>query len=136
LILTLLISATVAATPPKTDPCNGSSTPEVNVCESKSLDRSKTRLAKYLEAALKRHGDDNEAAVRIGIQAAQNAFEAYRSIECATVYEDWKDGTIRGAMILSCETALTDERTHDIWQHWLQYMDSTPPILPEPKPTE
>jgi uncharacterized protein YecT (DUF1311 family) len=101
-----------------------------------SLDRSKARLAKYLQAALTRYADDNEAAVRLGIQASQDAFEAYRSIECATVYEDWKDGTIRGAMSLSCETALTDERTHDIWADWLQYMDSTPPILPEPEPTK
>jgi uncharacterized protein YecT (DUF1311 family) len=136
LILAIFISAAVAAAPPKHEPCNGSSTLEVNACESNSLEKSKTRLAKYLQAAFKRYGDDNESAVRLGIQAAQDAFEAYRSIECATVYENWKDGTIRGAMILSCETALTDERTHDIWRHWLQYMDSTPPILPEPKPTE
>ena len=85
---------------------------------------------------LTRHGDDNEAAIRLGIQASQDAFEAYRSIECATIYENWKDGTIRGAMSLTCETGLTDQRTHAIWQHWLQYMDSTPPILPEPKPNE
>jgi len=136
LILSLLVGAAVASAAPKIDPCKGSTTPEVNACLAGSLDRSKARLEKYLQAALHRYGEDTESAVRLGIQASQNAFEAYRSIECATVSENWKTGTIRGAMNISCETALTDERTHDIWANWLQYMDRTPPILPEPRPTK
>jgi uncharacterized protein YecT (DUF1311 family) len=135
-MLILFVMALAVAPPPaKVDPCKESTTLDVNACLSQSLDRSKARLDKYKEAALRRCGDDNQSALRIGIQAAQDAFEAYRSIECAAVYENWKDGTIRGAMSLSCETRLTDARTHDIWQDWLQYMDSTPPVLPEPTPT-
>ncbi|MFL6764396.1 MAG: lysozyme inhibitor LprI family protein [Sphingomicrobium sp.] len=136
MVLSLLVSAAIASAAPKNDPCKGSTTPEVNACLGSSLDRSKARLKKYLQTAFSRYGDDNNAAVRLGIQASQDAFETYRSIECATVSENWKGGTIGGAMNLACETALTDERTHDIWAHWLQYMDSTPPILPEPKPTK
>ena len=136
-MLILFVMALAAAAPPpaKADPCKGSTTPDVNACLSLSLDRSKARLGKYIEAALQRYGENSGSSVRLGIQAAQDAFEAYRSIECAAVYENWKDGTIRGAMSLSCETRLTDARTHDIWQDWLQYMDSTPPVLPEPTPT-
>jgi uncharacterized protein YecT (DUF1311 family) len=136
LIVVLLIAATVTSAAPKADPCKGSTTPEVNACLAAELDQSRARLNRYVEAALDRYGEDKDAAVRLGIQASQHAFEAYRSIECQTVYEDWKDGTIRGAMSLSCEIRLTDERTHDVWQHWLHYMDSTPPILPEPKATK
>src|SRR5438270_14021924 len=132
MIVALIVSAAVASA----DPCKGSTTPEVNECGALKLKRSQTRLDKYLQAANGRYSDDNEAAVRLGIQASQGAFEAYRSTECMTVYEDWKDGTIRGAMQLGCEIELTDQRTHDVWSHWLQYMDSTPPILPEPKPTK
>ena len=136
MITGLLISAAVAAAGPKNDPCKGSTTLDVNACLAGELKSSNARLDKYLQVALDRYGEDNEAAVRLGMHASQQAFEAYRSIECQTVYEDWKDGTIRGAMSLSCEIGLTDQRTHDIWQHWLHYMDSTPPILPEPKPTK
>ena len=135
-MLFLFVMALAATSPvAKVHPCKGSTTPDVNACLSLSLNRSKARLDKYTEAALRRYGEDGEAPVRLGIQAAQDAFEAYRSIECAAVYENWKDGTIRGAMSLSCETRLTDARTHDVWQDWLRYMDSTPPVLPEPTPT-
>jgi uncharacterized protein YecT (DUF1311 family) len=134
-MLALLISAAAISAAAAKDPCRGASTPEVNACGELKLKASKARLDKYLQAAFHRYSDQNEAAVRLGIEASQSAFEAYRSTECATVYEEWKDGTIRGAMELGCEIELTDQRTHDIWAHWLQYMDSTPPVLPEPKPT-
>ncbi|TMJ11299.1 MAG: DUF1311 domain-containing protein [Alphaproteobacteria bacterium] len=134
MIVALMLA--MAAPAPAADPCKGSSTPEINACISGSLARAQARLDKYVDAAKERCGSEDEAAVRLGIEASQKAFDAYREIECAAVYEDWKDGTIRGAMHLSCEVRLTDERTHTVWQNWLQYMDSTPPILPEPKPTE
>ena len=113
--------------------CDGN-TSEVNACLSARLDRSQRRLDDYQQAAIDRYssGGENEDAIRLGIEASQAAFEAYRAIECSTVYERWKEGTIRDGMNLACLTRLTDERTHAIWRHWLRYMDSTPPILPEP----
>ena len=114
-------------------------TPAVNACLAETLKRSEARLQNYLKAALRKYdeaeGHPHGDAVQLGIGASQTAFEAYRSVECSTVAEDWKGGTIRGAMSLGCQISLTDKRTHDIWNHWLRYMDSTPPILPEPKPT-
>jgi uncharacterized protein YecT (DUF1311 family) len=130
------MAAALAADVAANDLCKGATTPEVNACAALSLKASKVRLDRYLQAALDRYADDNDSAVRLGIEASQSAFEAYRSTECATVYENWKGGTIRNAMELGCEIELTDQRTHDVWQHWLKYMDSTPPILPEPKPTK
>lgn len=38
-------------------------------------------------------------------------------------------------MALTCDIALIDERTRTIWQTWLTFMDSAPPILPAPGPT-
>ena len=108
----------------------------VNACLDQKLKRANERLEQYLRAATDRHSDEDKAAVRLGLQASQRAFEAYRSIECETVFEDWKEGTIRGAMALGCQVKLTDQRTHDIWRHWLKYMDNTPPVLPEPQPTK
>ena len=113
--------------------CDGS-TIEINACFAERLKRSEATLQRYETAAVVRNFDNS--AVRLGLDASKVAFEAYRRTECATVYEAWKDGTIRVQMSLSCQIDLTDERTHYVWEHWLQYMDSTPPILPEPKPTK
>ena len=116
--------------------CHGN-TLEVNACLVEKRDASEKRLQKYLDAALRRpFNDPDSGAVPLGIRASQQAFEAYRDIECATLFETWKGGTVRVAMSLRCETRLTDERTHMIWSHWLRYVDRTPPILPEPKPTQ
>jgi uncharacterized protein YecT (DUF1311 family) len=108
---------------------------DVNNCLGAQVERSQVRLERYLQAAEDRYAD-GQPAVRFGIEASQRAFEAYRAIECSAVYEDWKDGTIRNAMALGCTLRLNDERTNTVWANWLQYMDSTPPILPEPGPTE
>ncbi len=33
----------------------------------------------------------------------------------------------------SCLLDMTKKRTHEIWETYLTYMDSTPPILKEPE---
>jgi uncharacterized protein YecT (DUF1311 family) len=123
-----------AADEPSAVRCPGETTLEMNECLGQRLEAAQARLDKYLHAATERYTEE-QPAVRLGIEASENAFEAYRAIECATVYEDWKDGTLRGVMDLGCRIGLTDERTHVVWANWLQFVDSTPPILPEPKPT-
>ncbi len=116
--------------------CDGN-TIEINACLSARLERAQRRLDDYHQAAVDRYstGEENQDAVRLGIQASQSAFEAYRAIECSTVYEEWKEGTIRDAMNIQCLIRLTDERAHAIWRNWLRYPDSTPPIRPEPAQT-
>jgi uncharacterized protein YecT (DUF1311 family) len=139
--LAMLLLASCAASAAAADDgaqaaiCPGETTLEINQCLAQQQQRAQARLDKYVEAAMKRYAEE-QPAVRLGIEASEKAFEAYREIECATVYENWKDGTIRGAMDLGCQIALTDERTHTVWSNWLTYMDSAPPDLPEPKPTE
>ena len=137
LLLELSVAVLALQVRPEERLCDDSGTTiAVNACLDEKLKRSNDRLDQYLQAAIDRHPEDDKAGVRLGLQASQRAFEAYRSIECDTVFEDWKEGTIRGSMLLGCQVKLTDQRTHDIWRHWLQYMDSTPPVLPEPQPTE
>jgi len=109
------------------------STPEMNECMAGILEGAHKRQAAYLQAALARNADRPELAERI--KASDAAFAAYADAECDAVYEDWKEGTIRGVMFLSCKIALVDARTRTIWQNWLTYMDSTPPELPEPGPS-
>ena len=135
----LLALAMIASLQPDdVKPDCGGNTSEMNACMAEKLDRAEKRLQTYMEAAIERHSDENgkSDSVALGIKASQSAFEAYRKIECDAVLEDYIDGTIRGVMTLSCRLGMTDARTQTVWGNWLQYMDDTPPILPEPKPTE
>ena len=135
MFLELATAAALAQIKPSERLCDDSGTTvAVNACLDAKLKRANARLDRYVQAAIHRYED--EPAVRRGILASQKAFEAYRKIECDTVFEQWKEGTIRGSMLLGCQIALTDDRTHEVWQHWLEYLDSTPPILPEPGPTK
>lgn len=109
--------------------CDGS-TPEMNECMAGILERAIARKDRYLAAALERHSDKPELVAMI--RQSDKASDAYREAECEAMYEDWKEGTIRTIMGLSCSIALADQRTRTIWQNWLTYMDSTPPDLPEP----
>lgn len=109
--------------------CDGT-TLEMNNCMIGILGRAGERKDRYLAAAIARHEDRPELVAMI--RQSDAAFEAYREAECRAVHKDWEEGTIRTIMALSCEIALVDERTRTIWQTWLTYQDSTPPILPAP----
>ena len=130
----LATAAALAQIKPSERLCDDSGTTvAVNSCLEAKLERANARLDRYVQAAIRRY--KAEPAVRRGILASQKAFESYRKAECDAVFEQWKEGTIRGSMLLGCEVGVTDARTHDVWQHWLEYVDSTPPMLPEPTRT-
>lgn len=109
-------------------------TRDMDECYAEILDRADGQRALYLATAMDRHKDRPELAAKV--EESGIAFKAYRDAECGAVLEDWIEGTIRGVMTLGCRIDLTDRRTHTIWQNWLTYPDSTPPVLPEPKPTK
>ena len=112
--------------------CDGN-TLEMNACMAQILDRAVEKKDRYLEAALARYADRPEV---IGmIRASDHLAEAYREQECGAVFEDFREGTIRTIMSLSCSISMVDERTRTIWGNWLTYPDSTPPDLPLPGPT-
>ncbi|TQO82301.1 lysozyme inhibitor LprI family protein, partial [Vibrio cholerae] len=66
------------------------------------------------------------------IQVAQKDWQSYMSSHCNSVYTQWRDGSIRSVLAISCKTQLTRQRTHEIWKNFLTYMDSTAPVLSEP----
>lgn len=123
------VSAPASADKPECP--DAQTTPEINACFAAKLDEAEARRGRYFAAALDRKAGEDR--VLAAMHAGQAAFEGYRDAECGAVLEDWIDGTIRTAMALSCRIALTEARTHDIWESWLTYMDTTPPDLPEPK---
>jgi uncharacterized protein YecT (DUF1311 family) len=113
----------------------------MNQCFSARSDKADAVLARYVAAARKRleeeiagaPPDDASAAKALrGFDAAEHAWANYRDAECGAVYDYWSGGTIRGTEQLSCQIDLTRRHTHTVWRLWLTYMDSTPPLLPEP----
>jgi uncharacterized protein YecT (DUF1311 family) len=132
--IALLAAASVAAAPAH---CPGDTTLEINDCRSAELAKAEADLQRYLAAARKRL--KSEAADDAGAKAAladldktETAWKVYREAQCSAVYDYWQSGTIRTVMALSCQIDLTRQHTRTLWRTWLTYMDSTPPILPEP----
>ncbi|KJG38631.1 hypothetical protein UA32_09425 [Photobacterium angustum] len=109
---------------------NPRNTLEINDCASLTLTSAQEELSKYLTASVEHNKKDPELVK--AIEKAQKDWEVYMKAQCIAVYTQWREGTIRNVMALDCKTQLTKERTHDVWMHFLTYMDSTPPVLPEP----
>jgi uncharacterized protein YecT (DUF1311 family) len=129
-VVLLLPSVTLSA-----DPCKDSKTTiEMNVCISKQLGVAECELAKYLEE-IRRHYADEEKIVE-ALSKAQKSWLQFRKDHCDAIYEMWSEGTIRDAMHGTCLLDQTKRRTHDLWKAYLNFLDSTPPLLPEPKFSE
>lgn len=115
------------------NPCDGSTTREVEQCLAADLARADAELNRYYAAATKRLTEQQDTAALAKLRAAERAWIAYRDAECDAVYDSWGQGTIRGAMNLGCRITLAEARTATVWRNWLTYADSTPPILPKPR---
>ncbi|EGR0199959.1 lysozyme inhibitor LprI family protein [Vibrio alginolyticus] len=109
---------------------NAMTTIEINQCGAIELESAQVKLDKYLRTSFEHSSHDPELIA--AIKLAQQDWQAYMSSHCDSVYTQWRDGTIRGIMAISCKTKLTKQRTHELWENFLTYMDSTPPVLPEP----
>jgi uncharacterized protein YecT (DUF1311 family) len=110
------------------DPIN---TLMVNHCATNELKVAKAELAHYLQASLEHNS--NDPALLKSIKKAQQDWQIYATSHCDSIYTQWREGTIRGAMTINCQTQLNKHRTHELWANFLTYMDSTPPVLPEPE---
>jgi uncharacterized protein YecT (DUF1311 family) len=135
--IVLLAAASVAAAREPPLHCPGDNTLEINDCLGAELAKAEAVLKRYIDAARKRlkseaADDPGAAAALVDLDKTQTAWLAYRGAECDSVYDYWQAGTIRTSMEITCEIDLTRRRTHQVWSEWLTYMDSTPPILPEP----
>ncbi|MEZ9013459.1 lysozyme inhibitor LprI family protein [Vibrio splendidus] len=129
--LPLLASASASASGDVIDCENAMNTIDINHCAAIELESAQAELDKYLTASFEHNAYDAELVA--SIKKAQESWQAYMSAHCSSVYTQWRDGSIRGVMALSCKTTLTKQRTHEVWVNFLTYMDSTPPVLPEPK---
>ena len=112
--------------------CNKAvSTFDINDCAGVELNKAELEMANYLAKSKEQNSYDKELIT--AIEKAQQAWQTYAEAHCDSIYTMWREGSIRGVMFLSCKTKLTKQRTHEIWSNFLTYMDSTSPVLPEPK---
>ncbi len=111
IILACFSSAVIAGNGPL-DCDNAMNTLEINQCASMALESAEVELAKYLAASFEHNSDDVELIA--AIKLAQGDWQAYMSSHCNSVYTQWRDGTIRGVMAISCKTRLTKQRAHEL----------------------
>ena len=104
----------------------------INQCMHKDLVAAEKVLGKYLAKSLELYSEDSVSVN--SIKKGQEAWLSYREEHCGAVYDTWRDGTIRTAMGLGCKLELTHQRTIVLWKSFLTFVDSTPALLPEPKP--
>lgn len=145
MIAFLVAAAVVQAAPaePKVDCAEPQNTIKVNECGAEALSRDREQMGRYLEAALTKvskdleEGDNRESGGWTEeVVASQQAFEDYADKACQAVYTLWQSGTIRNIRALECQRRLVLDRTHHLWREYLTFMDSTEPVLPEPRPFE
>lgn len=111
--------------------CNEAmTTSQINYCAGVELEKAQHEMNAYLAKSKEHNNYDLELIKSINV--AQNAWLLYANAHCDSIYTQWRGGTIRGVMSLSCKTKVTKQRTHEIWVNFLTYMDSTPAVLPEP----
>lgn len=111
--------------------CNDAVTSmQINYCAGLKLANAEQELNVHLTKAIEHNSNDSK--LTMSINTAQKAWLIYIEAHCDSIYTKWREGTIRGVMHLNCKTKTTKQRTHDIWLHFLTYMDSTSPVLPEP----
>lgn len=133
-------AASASSGPPSFTCVRDGSTPEINACLADDLAVETARMERYLAAAQDRSREADElprswggpSAQRGYLASAQAAWTAYARIVCEGVDDSFKGGTIHTAMFLGCMIDMTHARTRVIWRNHLTYMDSTPPVLPEP----
>lgn len=110
---------------------NANTTYDLMDCQKIEIADAEKNLDKYLSASKQRYADDKDVISLM--EKSQEVWIAYRKAHCNAIHQIWNDGTVSGLMHGSCFLNMTKKRTHEIWEAYLTYMDSTPAILNEPK---
>lgn len=112
---------------------------DMDACLGAQLAQIEWVKDKYLVTAQSRLKQDNKDDPQ-RLQELTNAFQAETKAwtdliqrASASVKADSAGGTIVGSAVTTRQIGLLELQTHDIWEHWLRFEDSTPPLLPEPK---
>ncbi|MFZ6640082.1 lysozyme inhibitor LprI family protein [Undibacterium sp. TC4M20W] len=129
-ILACLLCATATVSHAGILCATAKNTQEEAQCMTAEVSKADKKLQTYLQAAKSRI--DRTPDVKLNLDNAQKSWEQYRSAHCGDVYTYWAQGSVRYRQSAQCQLDLTQNRTHDVWQAYLTYADSTPPVLPRP----
>jgi uncharacterized protein YecT (DUF1311 family) len=113
------------------DCSNPITTNEVEICVALEAEQAQETLNHYLEKVKEINAGRTKFLEFLA--QSQNSWEVYKANYCDAIYENWIEGSIRGAKYNICLKTLSTIRTRVIWQDFLTYPDGTPPVLPEPK---
>lgn len=128
-ILVALILCSTGLAQASSPQCDGN-TLEIQTCIGKKIYEANARLTNYLSTAQARI--DKDFGSKPNLKATQAVWARYRDLQCGDVFEFWEQGTYRTIASSECLLRLTQQRIHELWQAYLTYQDSTPPLLPEP----
>ena len=103
---------------------------QINDCLVKAIERSEKEMERYFNAAVAQMR--GQSSTDADLFTTQTKWLDYRKAHCTDVYDKWRNGSYRHARSAACYLKLTAARTHDIWSAYLTFIDSTPPVLPEP----
>ncbi len=106
-------------------------TVEINRCAKKELQQSESELQLYYETVVEANRDDE--VFLDSLKQSQAQWLSYRDSHCDSVYRYWREGTIRGVMSLACKTQLSQQRTLQLWQSFLTFVDGSEPAMPKPE---
>jgi len=104
---------------------------ELMDCQKIEIKQYESVMQRYLLKSIERFKDKKELIPLM--EKSQKYWLAYRKLECSAIYKQWVEGSIRGLMHGQCLIDMTKRRTHEIWENYLTYIDSTPVVLAEPK---
>ncbi|RQT18674.1 lysozyme inhibitor LprI family protein [Burkholderia contaminans] len=90
------------------------------VCAHQDFVRADAQLNDAYQAALDLLGGDTERAdARAALVAAQRQWIKFRDADCQVQDRIFQHGTLRAAIVASCLTNLTEQRTTELKKLWL-----------------
>ena len=111
--------AAVAATEPKLDCANASTTVAMTQCAALDADAAEAKLNAAYKALVKNLSQpdtatDNYTLMRQKLQAAQRAWIKFRDADCDAVYQVNSSGTLRGLAAVGCKRQRAEQRTREL----------------------
>ena len=103
-------------------------TREMEQCVAAESQKAEKLLDGYLAEATRQVAKAADA--RRALEAAQAAWQEYRGSQCRAVYAVYAPGSMAGLQLVTCKLELTQKRTHELWQIYIENRVSN---LPEPK---
>ncbi len=118
----------VSAPGARADSCPGvATTRDLELCLAGQVTAHEAVLERYLAESRRLVAVDPDALA--ALDAAQAAWQTYSDKQCSAVYAVYETGTIRGVQFAGCKLEVTERRTHELWQTYIESMVSD---LPEP----